>query len=215
MCFWFRKRKEKIKEEIKLIIDFIEGKKPINEFKNDIENNVHLKDFLKKKVNNPSLSYYNYNYYDYVHRQYRNIKNWDIVYVRYNLQEMLRLHLSRLGYDFEVYQKYREDYIYILDIRPAWLGWGDDQGIFDKIIAEIPADLPKTKRIKLGREKIKELFKYDKTYPRWVQGAEWPIVDGKPLVFSHQKKAGRDDERVFYYFYDPETKEETVIMQLY
>ena len=87
--------------------------------------------------------------------------------------------------------------------------------IFDKIIAEIPADLPKTKRIKLGKEKIKELFKYDKTYPRWVQGAEWPVVDGKPLVFSHQKKAGRDDERVFYYFYDPETKEETVIMQMY
>ena len=65
-----------MKEEIKLIIDFIEGKKPINEFRKDIENNVHLQDFLKKKVNNPSLSYYNYNYYDYVHRQYRNIKNW-------------------------------------------------------------------------------------------------------------------------------------------
>jgi hypothetical protein len=211
----FRKRKEKIKEEIRLIIDFIEGKKPINEFKNDIENNVHLKDFLKKKVNNPSLSYNNYNYYDYFHGQYRYIKNWDIVFVRYNLQEMLRLHLSRLGYGFEVYKKYEEDYLFLLKMLPGWLDCVDDQGIFDKIIAEIPADLPKTKRIKLGKEKIKELFKYDKTYPRWVQGAEWPIVDGKPLVFSHQKKAGRDDERVFYYFYDPETKEETVIMQMY
>ena len=75
--------------------------------------------------------------------------------------------------------------------------------------------MSKTKRVAWGKARIKELFKYDKTYPRWIQYPEWPIVNGKPLVFSHQKKAGKGDERVYYYFYDPDTKKETAITQMY
>ena len=67
----------------------------------------------------------------------------------------------------------------------------------------------------MGEAELKKLFRYDKTYPRWVQDPEWPIVNGKPLVFSHQSKGKKGDERVYYYFYDPETQMETVIAQIY
>ncbi len=102
-----------------------------------------------------------------------------------------------------------------LDMQPSWADCDDDQGIFDKIIADLQKNICNTKQISLGKARIKELFRYDKTYPRWIQSPEWPIVNGKPLVFSHQRKAGKDDERTFYYFYDPDTKEETVITQFY
>ena len=48
-----------------------------------------------------------------------------------------------------------------------------------------------------------------------IQSPEWPIVNGKPLVFRGQSKEKKYDERVFYYFYDPDTGEETVIEQMY
>lgn len=119
-----------------------------------------------------------------------------------------------IPYD-ESYTKYDDDYDYTLGIQPSWLDINDEYGIFDKIIEEVPKDLSKAKRIAYGKNRLKELFKYDKTYPRWVQAPEWPIVNGKPLVFSHQSKGKKDDERVYYYFYDPDTKEETIVMQMY
>lgn len=60
------------------------------------------------------------------------------------------------------------------------------------LIESIPKDLSKTKRVAMGKEKIRALFRYDKSYPRWIQGAEWPIVNGKPLVFSHQERIKGD-----------------------
>ena len=99
-----------------------------------------------------------------------------------------------------------------MDIQPSWVYCLDD-GIFRQIMDEIPQALSKTKRIAMGKEKIKALFKYDKTYPRWVQEAEWSIVNDKSLIFSHQKKAKGGEIRTYYYFYDEDTKEEKVIEQ--
>ena len=99
-----------------------------------------------------------------------------------------------------------------MKIQPDWLDVLDDS-ILQPIIDSIPAGLSKTKRIVMGKEKIRAMFRYDKTYPRWVQSPEWPIVDGKPLVFSHQEKVNGTDMFTKYYFYDPDTKKETVIEQ--
>ena len=144
------------------------------------------------------------------------MNNWDIVSTRYILYLEIRRWLDWFHIPYRNnYTKYADDYSYILAIQPSWLDITDDQGIFDKILAERPKELSKTKQIAWGKAKLKELFKYDKTYPRWVQDPEWPIVNGKPLVFSHQSKEKKDDARVYYYFYDPDTKEQTVVEQLY
>ena len=166
-----------------------------------------------------SISYlkaYNYNIYDYLTTQLAYSKGfWDCTYIRYvmwyNVNEWLKYHKIKCNPSL----KYDQDYDYLLDIQPSWLDIVDDQGIFDKIIAQVPQDLSKAKRIQWGKEQLKKLFRYDKTYPRWIQAPEWPIVNGKPLVFSHQKKAGKDDVRTLYYFYDPDTKAETIITQMY
>ncbi len=94
----------------------------------------------------------------------------------------------------------------------TWLDINNDD-VFQKVIEEIPNNLSKTQQIKFGKEKVKALFKYDKTYPRWVQSPEWPIVNGKPLVFSHQEKVKGDDCHTYYYFYDEQTKEQTIVEQ--
>ena len=204
-------------QELQIIIDYVGGKSNIKEFRKEFLNNPSIKKLLESKIYIEAFKSYNYNLFDYFNKRINPLRNdWNNVYSKYVVWYDLKLFLD---YNHRVYdrsnQKYQDDYSYILDIQPSWLDIEDDQGIFDKIIVECPKDLSKTKRVAWGKARIKELFKYDKTYPRWIQDPEWPIINGKPLVFSHQKKAGKDDERVYYYFYDPDTKEETVITQMY
>lgn len=208
-----------MKPEVQILIDYVEGRLDVKNFKQIFDTNSRLRKLLKRKIDPKYSAYkkYNYNLYNYFLENHEFRKcNWDTVETRYTLFLEIKRWLDwfHISYN-DGYTKYSDDYIYLLDIQPSWLDITDDQGIFDKILAERPKELSKTKQITWGKAELKKLFRYDKTYPRWIQSPEWPIIEGKPLVFSHQKKAGKDDERVFYYFYDPETKAETVITQMY
>ncbi len=207
-----------MKEEIQIIIDYVEGRITVDEFKHSFENNEELQKLLDIKLpfkceHVKSHGYSLYHYFKYGDDFPKG--SWNNISVRYIVFANLIIWLYYNDIMYDATNKYKEDSSLLLDIQPPWLDCIDDQGIFDKIIAELPKNICKTKQISLGKARIKELFRYDKTYPRWIQSPEWPIVNGKPLIFSHQRKAGKDDERTFYYFYDPDTKEETVITQFY
>ena len=206
-----------MKPEVNILIDYVEGRLDVSKFRKEFLSNLCLKNLLQSKIKIDGYKWCGYNIYDYLFRQMDPSKNnWENIFSRYMVWSQLVEFLKYFKIPFKPdYDKYRTDYIYLLDIQPSWLDITDDQGIFDKILAERPKELSKTKQIAWGKAELKKLFRYDKTYPRWIQSPEWPITEGKPLVFSHQKKAGKDDERVFYYFYDPETKAETVITQMY
>ena len=60
----------------------------------------------------------------------------------------------------------------------------EESGIIDRIIAEVPENMPKTKRKKLVKDKIKEAFHVTgRSYPRWIQSPEWPMSGGVPMKF--------------------------------
>ncbi len=205
-----------MKDAKQILIDYVEGKISINDFRKEFDENNEVVLLLKRELIVPYLKGYNYNIYDYIATQLAYSKGfWDCVYIRYIIWYNVNEWLKYNKINCNPCLKYEQDYDFLLDIQPSWLDIVDDQGIFDRIIAQMPQELSKSKRIQWGKSKIKELFRYEKTYPRWVQAPEWPIVNGKPLVFSHQKSAGKDDVRTFYYFYDPDTKAETIITQMY
>ncbi len=197
------------------ILDYVEGRMSVTEFQHLFMTNKALRRILKIHIRKDYdfLSDYHYNLFEYLSDEYdfKN-KTWDCISMRSGLQYVLCVFLDNFGIEYVRCQKYRNDYSFLLDIQPDWLDVLDDS-ILQPIIDSIPKDLSKTKRIAMGKEKIRALFKYDKTYPRWVQSPEWPIVNGKPLVFSHQEKAKGGDIRTYYYFYDEDTKEQTVIEQ--
>ena len=206
-------------QAIQYMVDYVEGRLDISEFKKLLKTDQELKKELRKKfdLNYSAYSPYNNNVFDYITRHNRfQGSDWDNITNRYIIYMEFKRWLDWFHVPYNAsFLKYEDDYEYILNIQPSWLDCADDQGIFERIIAETPQELSKSKRIQWGKSKIKELFRYDKTYPHWIQSPEWPIVNGKPLVFSHQKKAGKDDARTFYYFYDPDTGEETVVTQFY
>ena len=204
-----------MRNNFKPILDYVEGRMSITEFQHLFETDKQLQKTLKLPMDKKYTCFrdYNYNLYDFFKNSYdyKN-KSWDTIANRSSIQgELMRL-LDYYCIKYNDYKKYDEDFSFALNIQPLWVFVFDDS-ILQPIIDSIPKDLSKTKRIAMGKEKIKSLFKYDKTYPRWIQEAEWPIVNGKPLVFSHQEKVKGEDFHTLYYFYDPETKEETVVEQ--
>ena len=196
------------------IVDYVEGELSVVDFQ-DMFNQNHS---LRKTLNQPMdkkwtfLKDYDYNLFNMLTQDWSFAnRNWNTITIREMLQEVLTAFLDNFGIKYILYKKYLEDHHLLLDIQPSWLDVVDDT--LDSIVYEIPKDLSKTKQIAWGKQCVKELFRYDKTYPRWIQGAEWPIVNGKPLVFSHQERIKGDDYHVLYYFYDPDTNEQTVVEQ--
>lgn len=205
----------KMREEEKLILDYVEGRIAVEDFHVELLQNRKLQKLLSKPLSREYeyLRPYNYRVYNYLTQDWLfTASRWQSIPARYGLQAILAKFLSHRHIHYEQYSKYEDDYVFLLKIQPSWLDINDD-GVFQQIMDAIPQDISKAQQIKIGKEKIKELFRYDKTYPRWLQSPEWPIVNGKPLVFSHQKRVEGDDMRTLYYFYDPDTHEQTVVDQ--
>ena len=109
----------------------------------------------------------------------------------------------------------------MLDACPEYIGGVEveEAGIIEAILDSVPETLPKSKRIKEVKSRIKEAFHVSGIiYPRWVQEAEWPVsASGKPMRFVKQKrKKGKEYENMLYtlfYFEDPDTGEERIVEQ--
>ena len=114
-----------------------------------------------------------------------------------------------------------EKHSFMLDACPEYIGGVEveEAGIIEAILESVPEILPKSKRIKEVRSRIKEAFHVSGIiYPRWVQEAEWPVSpNGKPMKFVKQKrKKGKEYENMLYtlfYFEDVDTGEERIVEQ--
>ena len=109
-----------------------------------------------------------------------------------------------------------EKYHFVLNACPEYLCSVEieNAGILEKLMEEFPDTMPKSKRVKAFRNKLKQMFYVEgQKYPRWIQESEWPLSKtGKPTKFLKQKSKG---EVSFYYFLDVDTGEEIEIMQAY
>jgi hypothetical protein len=74
-------------------------------------------------------------------------------------------------------------------------------------IVPVDRDLSDAKKTKLIKERLKEFFKYVDKPPKWIQSPDWPIRDGKPLVFVGQLSIDAPelfhDKGAAYLFFDP------------
>ena len=108
---------------------------------------------------------------------------------------------------------------FMMDACPQYIGGPEVDHLLDELLAEIPETLSKTKRAKLYKEKIKEMFHITgNQFPRWVQEAEWPISPtGKPMRFVEQKRKKGKEYRMTMYthfiFEDVDTGETRIVDQ--
>jgi hypothetical protein len=78
-----------------------------------------------------------------------------------------------------------------------------------------PEGMTKKKKSEWCKTRLKELFIYESKPPKWIQNPEWPIKNGKPLVFKSQSAEDLDYSisEIKYFFYDPKTNEVMTIEQ--
>lgn len=195
---------------IKEFVDFVEGRMTFAEFQRNYEINNDYKKLLDDKKPNKNYPYYADRTIDYCLHYFK----WTTSEGRHNVQKFIIIYLEYYHISFEPTNLYEKEVKYKLSIQPSYIEIEDDE-FLDNIIKEAPKELCMSKKKLWIKNKIKEKFKYDSRPPRWIQDPEWPIVNGKPLVFKKQSRQIINDERVFYTFYDPDTLEETVIMQLF
>ena len=114
-----------------------------------------------------------------------------------------------------------EKHSFMLDACPEYIDGVEveEAGIIEAILDSVPETMPKSKRIKEVKSRIKKAFHVSGiVYPRWVQEAEWPVSsNGKPMKFVKQKrKKGKEYENMLYtlfYFEDVDTGEERIVEQ--
>jgi len=199
--------KEKITQEL---VDFVEGRVSFEVFWDKYESGKDYKKLLDDKKPNEKFTY----------QKGKTINQCLSFYLPSTALGKMAHHSYIVRY-LEFYNvlisptaKYKDDYKYRQAIQPSYVSIEDEEYL-NSIIASAPSELTEAQQKKWLKEKIKSLFRYDKSPPRWIQDPEWPIVNGKPLVFRSQTKNDPNDERIWYTFYDSDTGEEVKIMQFY
>lgn len=131
---------------------------------------------------------------------------------RYQLFIMVNRYLSARKIELAEaeYNNDVKEYLFLHKILPDWVGVNNVTFLHD-LTASVPANLTKEEQLKWGEAKVKELFKCKDKKPVWIQAPEWPVIDGRPLIFSHQRT--EENGSVRYYFYDELTNKEEIIEQ--
>lgn len=175
----------------------------------NILNDISIRQCISK--NRDNLSAY-YDFYDTDTEALKRVK-FNNIAMRVTIYHMCKLYLQVNKIECSPKNDDEIKYNKLSTICPSWLQF--DEELLSDVIQNAPKNLNKSNRIKWCKAKIRDMFKVDKYYPKWLQNPEWPIVDGTPLVFRKQSHSVNDvyTDRIKYYFYHPETNEETIVEQ--
>ena len=130
------------------IIDYVEGRMPITEFRKMFNEDRSLRKTLSQPMRKTwvFLKNYGYNICDKLTNDdtYAG-RDWNCIELRQRLQQVLSAFLDNFNIKYVFYQKYLDDINLLIKIQPSWLYVLDDS--LDHIVYEIPKDLSKTKQI--------------------------------------------------------------------
>jgi hypothetical protein len=210
MCLFkqIRLKKQKKQQLIYYMKDFVEGKMSVYDFWDVFKNNEEIRSLLilDSKKNRKFPTYYDP---EYLLERVDINKLRDRVEIFWTVKRYFKNNKISTNpcNDDEKYLKF------ISSIQPNWLEI--DEELLTKIVNSAPKELTKKEKEEWCKANIKEMFAYTDKPPMWMQNPEWPIIDGKPLIFKYQSNDAKDHtvSKIDYYFYNPDNGEEVVIEQ--
>ena len=109
---------------------------------------------------------------------------------------------------------YDECNLYLEVVKDIYDGYEVHHLVESIIKSALIRTTKKGERKLIAREKIVDAFHIDNTkiFPRWIQGAEWPMGVNSPMKFLKQK---HHKEHVEYVFADVDTEAERTVIQYY
>lgn len=184
----------------------------INNLNDDVLN--YLDEGYQKAYKNGKIHEMTYsrhiNFKDYYHF----IQNFSVFDKKSELYNMVYLCMRSLGHEVNFNDKYTKLSIFAINAIPEYCDSEEASEFIEKeIINKLPMDISEEKRVKLCKQKCKELFHIENNkYPRWVQSSEWPVRNNKPLKYIKRIKK---DDLVVFVFEDVDTKEQVLIEQFF
>ncbi len=131
-------------------------------------------------------------------------------------QGALELFLQRRGVPCRPDRAAADLHGLLLDAQPEWLDAGTAY-LMKHVLPHADGRSGAALR-KWLRGRLKELFRYHKKKPRWLQSPAWPISASGPMYFLGQiKLAGCEyfhDEAAAYLFLDPVARETRTVIQV-
>lgn len=199
----------KRREVIEKMLDFVEGRITVYEFWDIYKKNDIFKQIVKKKE---KFLYPGENYYYFEPEKVNLNKLYSRMSIYWRIKYFLRLNKIK----YNPYNPEEERYIFLGKICPHWITLYDCEWL-EEVLDVKGKSIKEMGTIKSLKEKFKTLFKYEKYPPKWIQQAEWPIIDGVPAVFIRQSvdpdSNKWEEEPIDYYFKDSKGKE-IIVTQL-
>jgi hypothetical protein len=101
----------------------------------------------------------------------------------------------------------------ILSAQPKWLNV--DASFVQSLLPEAPSFEKRSELKQWLSARLREIFRYVKKPPAWLQSPNWPTGENGPLVFLGQVavKGYLHDEAAAYVFHDPVSNECVTVLQ--
>lgn len=199
---------------IEVLKNFVSGQISFEVFEKIYFSDENLQLFLQDNLPKRMIDYADVRWYNGNINMALEKKNWKTKHGRFGVQCIIEYWLKYSDIDCYVTPIYREQSRFIINVKPDYINGEEAETFIDGIIESVPETMPKTKRIKEIKVKIKEAFHVeDRKYPRWAQDTDWPFSKaGKPLKYVSRKT---DGDLVQHTFVDVDTGEETIVEEFY
>ena len=194
-----RKKEEFTVDELEMIEfmkKFAEGQITVYEFWEEYNKNKILYDIINNddklpEKNKPFL--------------YDNL-NLNKLYHRCEIFRVVECFFLRRNMNLSFYNEDSKIYSEMLSIVPRYIE--TNQWFIDNVWNCLPVDVSNNKKKKELKIIIAEKYKYINYPPKWLQGAEWPIINNVPAIFIKQNVFPNnmtwDIDEIEYYFRDIE-----------
>ena len=187
-----------VSEELKIIISFVEGDITAKELERCFHANPS--GFEEALNNDPNLpvGHLDQGVYLFIIQQ-----NMNYIADVHNVYAELQNYLFRNAIACDGREGYSRLFGDLLSAQPDWLNVLESEYFLKQVLPDA-VDRSGEGLKYWVQDQLLERFRYANEPPNWIQGADWPINQGGPLVFLGEVKAGNyfHDEAMAYVFYD-------------
>lgn len=197
---------------LQTILDFVEGRLSAKAFEQLVYSDEGLERLLKDKALKWHDTYIKTDPYTYV-----AALDYDDPDGVLDAQGTMELFLKRRGVPFRRDRTASDFYNLLLSAQPKWLSV--DSAYLQKHVLPDAGGRSGRELKEWLKGRLKELFRYYRNPPRWIQSPAWPITGSRPMYFLGQIKLHDceyfHDEAAAYLFFDPATGETRTVIQVF
>lgn len=184
--------------ELALVLDFVEGRLSPLDFVEHFRSNPRFQNLLENDPHRPAHTYIGAGTYTFLESC-----DFDEPGGILNAQAALSEYLERNHINHTPTSQYSDFYDVLISAYPPWLS--PDTKYLQQYVLPSRSGREGDDLKQWLQDELSKRFRYMSSLPDWIQNPEWPISNGRPLVFLGQLDIEEyfHDIAAAYIFHDP------------